>query len=557
MNVPIQAATTVEEPSSSVSGEDDIDSWMPDKNLQTVVSYEVNSWYGLPLTKHNVGLLHDDDTGRFQGQFSLNYLIESNAPGSIKSIEGIQYATNLSKLTFSGNKAYSNLILKKDSDGIVDISPIKNLKNLTSLDFTSNSIKDISPIQNLINLEELSLGTNSITNFDVLTKLPKIKYLNIGYQSLVEPTKSITDQSFSIDPKSYIGTSGNETISNVKGTVTNNTADVKVENNVVKVSNAKSADTLVITYDGIVTYNGKTYTADTTITQPYTLTAIKTKNVSLTVGDKWDNSQGLVSVTNNKGNPGTIDDVDISGDTVDTSKPGVYKVTYTSKENKDISETATITVSAKSVPKHNSSDSEKSNISSISPFTITLGSEPISMYSATGVYLDTLNLSDFTNYTITKKNVIDGVTYYQLSDGNWIKANDVQKTADYLTTIQTHSNSNKNLYKLDGSLITDRGLAKATDWKVDKLSFINGTKYYRVATNEWVKADDGIEILPLRGAVQPSETAQLYTDFGKKSDRALAKNSRFVTDKQAKINGETMYRVSTNEWVMASQVTFK
>lgn len=549
MNIHVQAAT--EEPQTSVSDEDDVDSWMPDKNLQAVLNYQLNEKYGLKLTKANLEKMNDNVSGQEPGDLGYNTLRVSNATGSIRSIEGIQYANNLKRLYFDGNGLY--LIKNK---GFSDISPIQGLIQLTELDLQSNSVENISALGNLTNLESLNMSGDSITDFDVLNKLSKITSLDIDYQTRTEPTKDISNRTFSVDLNSYLGTSGNETISDIHSEITNKTADVSYDSktNVITVSNATADDTLVIKYTGNVAYNGNIYPVKTTITQPYTVKiskpVIKTRNISLTVGDKWNSSQGLISVTDKYGDAGTINDLDISGDKVNTEKPGTYKVIYTSKEDKSVSAETTVTVE----PKHTSSEPVISNVESISPMKITLGSEPISIYSSTGNYLDTLKLSDFTNYTISKKNTIDGITYYQLSEDKWIRANDIPQAYDHVTVIQTHSNSNKRLYKLTGDLITDRELARATDWRVDKIAFINGSKYYRVATDEWVKADDGIEITPLRGIVQPNQTAQLYTDFGKKSNRALAKNSRFVTDKRAKINGNIMYRVSTGEWVKADQV---
>jgi len=40
----------------------------------------------------------------------------------------------------------------------------------------------------------------------------------------------------------------------------------------------------------------------------------------------------------------------------------------------------------------------------------------------------------------------------------------------------------------DGTMknITNRALGNNTNWKTDQTKEVNGVKYYRVATNEWV-----------------------------------------------------------------------
>lgn len=47
------------------------------------------------------------------------------------------------------------------------------------------------------------------------------------------------------------------------------------------------------------------------------------------------------------------------------------------------------------------------------------------------------------------------------------------------------------LYTRDGKLIGNRALGPYTSWAVGKIGFIQGARYYQVATNEYVKAGDG------------------------------------------------------------------
>jgi hypothetical protein len=50
------------------------------------------------------------------------------------------------------------------------------------------------------------------------------------------------------------------------------------------------------------------------------------------------------------------------------------------------------------------------------------------------------------------------------------------------------------LYNDNGELITNVSLGKNTAWKVDQKKVVKGVTYLRVATNEWVKVDNGLEI---------------------------------------------------------------
>ncbi|MFH5811041.1 SLAP domain-containing protein [Companilactobacillus sp. FL22-1] len=111
------------------------------------------------------------------------------------------------------------------------------------------------------------------------------------------------------------------------------------------------------------------------------------------------------------------------------------------------------------------------------------------------------------------------------------------------------------LYNSEGKVISNRALAKGTVWAVNQTMTLNGETYYRVATDEWVKKDDGLEVIPNKGTVTTSSEAILYNSKGIKiTNRALAKNTVWFTDRSATINGQKMYRVATDEWVAASDI---
>ena len=119
--------------------------------------------------------------------------------------------------------------------------------------------------------------------------------------------------------------------------------------------------------------------------------------------------------------------------------------------------------------------------------------------------------------------------------------------------------------------ITNRALAKNTAWVTDqKRVDQNGNTQYRVATGEWIDAnnvtfsdkattDEGAytDEQALNGKVTldgPSSFIyMLYNDNGENiSNRALAGDSEWYTDKKAtNAAGVTVYHVATGEWVQA------
>ena len=84
----------------------------------------------------------------------------------IESLEGLQYATNLTELHL-----YFNYIS--------DISPLSGLSNLRILYINNNRILDLTPLRGLTSLEELGLGWNWISDLTPLQGLTSLRQLFI------------------------------------------------------------------------------------------------------------------------------------------------------------------------------------------------------------------------------------------------------------------------------------------------------------------------------------------------------------------------------------------
>ena len=96
---------------------------------------------------------------------------------------------------------------------------------------------------------------------------------------------------------------------------------------------------------------------------------------------------------------------------------------------------------------------------------------------------------------------IDGQTYLLVGGNEYANANEMDladETSNQSLSGVVVTNSNKAITRLytnplaenGATLITNRGLGRSTAWKTDQKVVVNGQTYYRVATNEWVKADD-------------------------------------------------------------------
>lgn len=115
-------------------------------------------------------------------------------PGNY-SLEGLQYATNLTKISLSSadNSQFGHHYLRGD---IIDVTPLEHLTKLESLDLSGNHIRDISPIAKLPNLTELDVSMNAIENLNSLNADQYTKGFNYLDQEVFFPVKNLPSDSY-------------------------------------------------------------------------------------------------------------------------------------------------------------------------------------------------------------------------------------------------------------------------------------------------------------------------------------------------------------------------
>ncbi|WP_341778695.1 MucBP domain-containing protein [Levilactobacillus sp. HBUAS70063] len=155
-------------PKNLAKATETIDQWMPNKKLQQVVL--------LQLRKQNPGKTWNSVADITQDDMTLlTSLVAygSNESGGIDtyndrkpfSIEGLQYAVNLTRIEMGTNFNYAS---RKYYGDIVDISPLTNLTKLQTVNLQQNRIEDTSPLSGLNNVTTLYLMFNAISDFSPL-----------------------------------------------------------------------------------------------------------------------------------------------------------------------------------------------------------------------------------------------------------------------------------------------------------------------------------------------------------------------------------------------------
>lgn len=101
-------------------------------------------------------------------------------------------------------------------------------------------------------------------------------------------------------------------------------------------------------------------------------------------------------------------------------------------------------------------------------------------------------LESFTDWKVAGTISVDGENYYQVSSNEWVKASEVYRYEYINKVITTKATAETEMVQGDLTKITNRVLEKSSDWMTDRIAFLgNGTdKYYRVSTNEFVSAND-------------------------------------------------------------------
>ncbi|MQS52799.1 SLAP domain-containing protein [Companilactobacillus mishanensis] len=112
------------------------------------------------------------------------------------------------------------------------------------------------------------------------------------------------------------------------------------------------------------------------------------------------------------------------------------------------------------------------------------------LYSENGAKLGSRALGANSDWATDKKLSLSGQTYYRVSTSEWASAGDVYVYTSNPTTVTAKSGSIRYLYDIDGKKIETRAVAGGSAWYSDRTTMINGQKYYRVSTSEWLSAED-------------------------------------------------------------------
>ncbi|MFP8918412.1 MucBP domain-containing protein, partial [Enterococcus innesii] len=217
-----------EESSTEITASIDEDLSSTEQNNPTTVSEESNiqsfddaldvvTMPNGPLKRaicESLGIEYSNDVQLTMEDMAKVTSIETEFAGTavLSSFEGIQYATNLQKLT----------VYHYQEIGTNQLSYLSGLKNLESIKISANSsekgISDLSFISGLTSLKSISLQTNNITDLTPLSTLSNLEFLDLAYNNISDVTplsslKNLTSLSLLKNPLSneYVASLGDLT----------------------------------------------------------------------------------------------------------------------------------------------------------------------------------------------------------------------------------------------------------------------------------------------------------------------------------------------------------
>jgi len=165
----------------------------------------------------------------------------------------------------------------------------------------------------------------------------------------------------------------------------------------------------------------------------------------------------------------------------------------------------------------------------------------------------TITTSDTIIYVKDKAAVNNG---HHNSNGSNVNKVNIQNNQQYVATLI--GNGEVSLYNLNGNtfnLNNSRALAAGTDWYSDKYVTTKDMTYYRVSTNEWVKASDVYTYSPDSTIFDNGDKITYLVDSKNQliKSRALNPRSSWLVDRVGYLgdysNPIRTYRVATNEFV--------
>ncbi|KRL12567.1 SLAP domain-containing protein [Schleiferilactobacillus perolens] len=281
------------------------------------------------------------------------------------------------------------------------------------------------------------------------------------------------------------------------------------------------------------------------------------QNPTVQVGQQFKATEGISAWTDSKLNT-AIDPVDWKIDgSVDTSKAGIYNLTYTitnptTGKTAQLKRTVTVTASDKSVFE-NTNGVISIQTSKAPQYTYDSASDSFKVADS----YTQLKLASAWKYN-QKATTTNGDVYYRVSANGYVKATDVT-TAKVTPQFGVVTVNTDNGTKTYANTTKDSGAVQSikpdTAWKFFAVAVNpDGSRAYLVADNQWIPASDVVERVQSASGVFTvgSDVAPTFNGSGSVvKGKTLKARSAWKVTGVKNINGQPYYRIATDLYVRA------
>ena len=145
---------------------------------------------------------------------------------------------------------------------------------------------------------------------------------------------------------------------------------------------------------------------------------------------------------------------------------------------------------------------------------------------------------------------INGQGYYQVASDEFLPVDGAVSFTPTTAKTNVSLGSATVVYNSEGQALTTT-LPAGSTWRTDGCAIINGIKMYRVASDEYVSATDTKTYTPTTTDYRTTATTTLYDQNGTPLRATLPAGTSWKVDRIVTINGQSYYRVATDEYVKA------
>lgn len=183
----------------------------------------------------------------------------------------------------------------------------------------------------------------------------------------------------------------------------------------------------------------------------------------------------------------------------------------------------------------------------------TFGDRPaIQVYDTDGSIIDDKIAPD-TAWHSDKQLLLNGITYDNVSTDKWVKDSDVYIYFVNNADIRTYQGTNVTLTDGDNGKIINRELQPGSNWYTDRIALLDSEKYYRVATSEFVKVPAAYEYKYEPTIVETNKNTVVYDELGNILNVQLP-FTEYQSDISVNIYGGKYYRIATNQFISANNI---